>query len=41
LTVYWPQPVNVIVTVVAAVPLVMTAVSVPESNRGSVVQLAL
>jgi hypothetical protein len=40
-TVYWPHAVNSIVTVVDAVPLVMTAVSFPESNRGSTVQLAL
>jgi len=40
-TVYWPHAVNWIVTVVDAVPLVTTAVSVPESNRGSTVQLGL
>ncbi len=40
-TVYWPHAVNWIVTVVDAVLLVTTAVSVPESNRGSTVQLAL
>jgi len=40
-TVYWPHAVNWIVTVVAAVPLVTMAVSFPESNRGSTVQLPL
>src|SRR5437867_4087747 len=40
-TVYWPQAVNSMVTVVDVVPLVTTALSFPESNRGSVVQLGL
>ena len=41
MTVYWPQAVNSIVTFVVALFFVTAAASVPESNRGSTVQLAL
>jgi hypothetical protein len=40
-TVYFPHPVNWIDTVIGCVPCVTTAVMVPASNRGAVVQLAL
>jgi len=40
-TVYCPQAVKWIVTVVETPPLVTTAASVPESNRGSTLQLVL
>ncbi len=38
---YFPHAVNWIVTVIVCVPFVTTAVIVPASNRGAVVQLAL
>jgi len=39
--VYFPHAVNWIDTVIVCVPLETTAVMVPASNRGAVVQLAL
>jgi hypothetical protein len=40
-TVYCPQPVNWMLTVAVRPPRTTTATKVPESNRGTTVQLAL
>ena len=40
-TVYCPQAVNWMLTVVVRTPRTTTATNVPESNRGAVVQLVL